>query len=287
MAFSESDLILPDGNKVYHLNISPDDIADFIITVGDPDRVNLISGMLDKIEVEAGKREFKLVTGYIGSRRLSILSTGIGPDNIDIVMNEIDFLFNVDLDSRMPKNVRKSLNIIRLGTSGGLQPQFEPGCVVLSEMAFGLDSLLHFYQYTETEPELMQAFKEQCKLPVEPYSARGSSQLLDALSTPGWHPGITVTNVGFYGPQGRNIIIPPRQNFVDLFEKFSFRGHSIANLEMETSAIYGLSSLLGHRALSVNVIIANRPLNLFHPEPRKPVVAAAEHLFEIIGSGII
>jgi len=276
-----SELILNPDNSVYHLNLLPQDIADTIIFVGDPDRVGEISCFFETIEVKKQKREFLTHTGLLKGKRITVISTGIGTDNIDIVLNELDALVNVDLEKREIKKELKSLKIIRIGTSGALHADIPLNSVILSEYAIGMEGLMHFYQTSHSPNEILlkkdfEAFLKQESIAViEPYTASASQEMLDLF--PEFVKGITLTNTGFYAPQGRQVrAIPTVANYNDKMAKFQSSLGKITNFEMETSGIYGLSNLLGHHALSVNVIIANRALGKFSNNPQKAVKTAIE-----------
>lgn len=261
----QSELVLTPDGKIYHLGLAPEDIADTIITVGDPERVARISGHFDTIELRVAKREFVTHTGRIGSKRITVLSTGIGPDNMDIAINELDALANYDFVQRVPKANHRTLNIIRLGTSGSLQEDIAPGQIVLSRFGLGFDNLMHFYQTTPTlrEAQLFDDFQEflsfHFELPTLPYMFEGSAYLAEKLGT-GLEQVITITSPGFYGPQGRQLRGPVRigAEQLDQLRHFRFLQYRIANFEMETSALFGLSRMLGHHAISCNVILGNR-----------------------------
>ncbi len=258
-----SELIINTRGAVYHLDLRPEEIADTIITVGDPFRVAKVSQYFDHIEHQSSHREFITHTGSINGKRISVLSTGIGPDNIDIVMNELDALANIDLVSRIENKEKKQLNIIRIGTSGSLQPEISVDSFVASTHGIGLDNLLHFYPYrnNEVEAELLRAFKLQTQLHPQlssPYVTSASAILLAKL-VDGCHAGITATCPGFYAPQGRNLrlgLSMPQLN--DQLTAFRFGNLKITNFEMETSAIYGLGKMMGHQCLSLSAIVANR-----------------------------
>jgi uridine phosphorylase len=274
-----SELIINNRGAVYHLNLRPEELANTIITVGDPGRVQQVSKFFDSIEVKQEHREFITHTGYIGKKRISVVSTGIGPDNIDIVINELDALVNVDFNTRLIKNELTSLHIFRLGTSGSLQDDIPVDGLVAGTHGFGLDNLLHFYQTQNAaeEAQLLQAFIDHTKInsPFSaPYIAAASPLLLSHFDKP-YHKGITVTCPGFYAPQGRIVRLPlAKPNLVDLLQQFKQDGHRIANFEMETSAIYGLGKLAGHECLSLNVIVANRIRKQFSAD----AAAAVENL---------
>lgn len=260
---AESELIINPRGAVYHLNVRPDEIADNIITVGDPDRVKEISKHFDNIEVETQHREFVTHTGYIGNKRISVVSTGIGPDNIDIVLNELDALVNIDFDSRVIHNELKQLNIIRIGTSGSLQADVPVDSFVASTHGLGIDNLMNFYLHenNEEEKQLIHSFVTQTQLHNgfgNPYISAASMHLLKYF-VEGYHQGITVTCPGFYGPQGRILRLGiSNPHLIDRLTSFEFGKYRITNFEMETSAIYGLGKALHHNCLSLSAIIANR-----------------------------
>lgn len=271
-----SELIINNDGSVFHLHLKPEDIASKIILVGDPGRVDLLKGYFEKTDIEVQNREFKSVTGWINQERLSVISTGIGTDNIDIVVNELDALANIDFVSRKIKETRKSLEIVRIGTSGGLQPNMEVGSFVVSEKSIGFDGLLNFYanRVDYCDMAFENAFKKFTKwdasLPSA-YVVDASESLLNKFDGNLFIKGVTISAPGFYGPQGRVLRLPlafPELN--NQIEEFEFEGHRITNFEMESSAIYGLSKMLGHKALTVCLIIANR-VNLtasknYHPD---------------------
>lgn len=258
-----SELIINQRGAVYHLDLRPEEIADTIITVGDPFRVEKVSKYFDQIEHKSSHREFITHTGRIGNKKISVVSTGIGPDNIDIVMNELDALVNIDLTDRTEKAEKKSLNIIRIGTSGSLQKHIGVDSFVASTHGIGLDNLLHFYafQNNDEECEISRAFQEQVHLNAnlsKPYVFSASAFQLAKL-TDNCHVGITVTCPGFYGPQGRVLrmrLAMPNMN--EELTSFRFGNHKILNFEMETAAIYGLGKVLGHKCISLSAIVANR-----------------------------
>ncbi len=260
---AESELIINDRGAVYHINCRPEEIADTIILVGDPGRVKEVSKYFDSIEFENQHREFIVHTGFIGAKRLTCVSTGIGPDNIDIVLNELDALVNIDFDTRTIIENLTTLKIIRFGTSGSLQKDIPVDSLVASTFGLGLDNLMHYYrrESNEVESQLLQAFNTHTQLEsskIYPYIQMASIQLLKYFTQP-YHQGITVTCPGFYGPQGRilrlNLAYPL---LIDQLSNFKLGNHRITNFELETSAIYGLGKLLAHQCLSLNVIVANR-----------------------------
>ena len=260
---AESELIFNSRGAIYHLDLKPDELAENIITVGDPDRVKEISKHFDKIEIQRQHREFVTHTGYIGNKRISIVSTGIGPDNIDIVLNELDALVNIDFQSRMINNELKQLNIIRIGTSGSLQTNIPVDSFVASTHGIGIDNLMNFYLHenNEEEKQLIHSFVTQTQLHNgfgNPYISAASMHLLKYF-VDGYHRGITVTCPGFYGPQGRILRLGiSNPQLIDRLASFEFGQHRITNFEMETSAIYGLGKALNHHCLSLSAIIANR-----------------------------
>lgn len=265
---AESELILNSRGAIYHLDLLPEELAETIITVGDPDRVQQVSKHFDLIEVTRQHREFVTQTGILGNKRISVVSTGIGTDNIDIVLNELDALVNIDLENRMVKPDLKQLNIIRLGTTGSLQGDVAVDELVASTHGIGIDNLLNFYRLDQTAEEkvLLQNFVTHTQLNsqvAQPYITAGSMALLKHF-VKDFHQGITVTCPGFYGPQGRVLRLGLRQpDLIDALTRFQFGAHRITNFEMETAGIYGLGKLLGHHCLSLSVIVANRITKTF------------------------
>ena len=273
---AESELIINPRGAIYHLDIHPDELAPTVITVGDPGRVEEVSKHFDKIECRNSHREFISHTGYVGKKRITVLSSGIGPDNIDIVLNELDALVNIDFNTRTIKPRLSSLNILRIGTSGSLQMDIPVDSYVASTHGLGIDNLLNFYRFShnDEEQQLLHAFVTQTQLHqsiTHPYiSSAGSSLLKNFVD--GFYRGITVTCPGFYGPQGRILRLGlSNPELVDRLTQFSFGQHRISNFEMETSAIYGLGKLLGHQCLSVNAIVANRVAKQFSKDGKKAV----------------
>ena len=277
---AESELIINERGAVYHINLRPDELAETVITVGDPGRVAEISKYFNKIEVKQQHREFVAHTGYVGKKRITVLSTGIGPDNIDIVLNELDALVNINFATRTINSVLKHLTIIRLGTSGSLQEHIPVDSFVAGSHGLGLDNVLHYYrlQSNEEEQQIAQQFIAHTQLSanIQPYVVTAAASVLKHFVN-GYHQGITVTCPGFYGPQGRVLRLDLANPFlVDRLSSFRFGNYSISNFEMETSAIYGLGKLLGHNCLSVNAIIANRVKKEFS----KNTSAAIENLIK-------
>jgi uridine phosphorylase len=259
----ESELILNNDGSVYHLNLLPDDISHKIINVGDPDRVSMVSGYFDKIELKKQKREFVTHTGTYKGKRITVLSTGIGTDNIDIVYNELDALINIDLKTRMIREKKTVLDLVRIGTSGALQADIPVDSFVCSTFGLGLDGLLNFYelQNEEEESEIINAFRQHYpnkSIFPESYLTKGAPALINRLGN-GMHTGITASCSGFYAPQMRQLrLAPARPDMIEKLSSFRFGEHRITNFEMETGAMYGLAKLLGHNCCAVNVIVANR-----------------------------
>ena len=273
----ESELILNRDGSIYHLNLRPEQVADTIILVGDPNRVPRVSAYFDTIEFSTQKREFCTHTGTYKGKRLTALSTGIGPDNIDIVINELDALFNIDLHTRKPKEQLTSLNIVRFGTSGSLQADIPVDSFVLSSHSLGMDNMLHAYKDAPNVREIAmeEAFMAHTQWNTDkgrPYIVGCGEILKQQLLTDKVFEGITGTAPGFYGPQGRMLRLPVQDPTLnDKLHSFNYKGYRMTNLEMETSAIYGLSKLLGHQAVSLNAIIANRAAGTFTKDTKKVV----------------
>ena len=273
---ASSELIINDRGAVYHLDLRPEELASTVITVGDPDRVAEVSKHFDQIEVKRQHREFVTHTGYVGKKRLTVLSSGIGPDNIDIVMNELDALANIDLETRVIKKDLHSLNIIRIGTSGSLQADIPVDSFVAATHGLGIDNLLNFYllEQNEEENQLIQSFVTHTQIQSQtgnPYISSAAPSLIKHFVS-GFHQGITVTCPGFYGPQGRVLRLGLKHpHFVNRLTDFRFGQHRISNFEMETSAIYGLGRLLGHHCLAINAIVANRVKQEFSKDSKKTI----------------
>ncbi|MBZ5856449.1 nucleoside phosphorylase [Flavihumibacter profundi] len=278
---ASSELIINERGAIYHIDLRPEELAPTIITVGDPGRVKEVSKHFDSIEVRRQHREFISHTGYIGQKRITVLSTGIGPDNIDIVMNELDALVNIDFSTRTIKPGLTTLDIFRLGTSGALQADIPVDGFVASTHGLGIDNLLHFYRYepNDGEQQMIQAFLTHTQFHnqiSQPYICSTSGSLIKHF-VEGFHHGITVTAPGFYGPQGRILRLGlSHPDLVDRLTDFHFGQHRITNFEMETSAIYGLGRLLGHHCLSLNAIVANRVNREFSKDGQ----AAVENLIK-------
>lgn len=271
-----SELILNDRGAIYHLNLRPEELAPIVITVGDPDRVGEVSKYFDQIEFKLQHREFVSHTGYLGKKRLTVISSGIGPDNIDIVLNELDALANIDFNTRTIRPTLQSLQILRIGTSGSLQADIPVDHFVASTHGLGIDNLLLFYRQAHSDDEklLIQSFVTHTQLQGslgQPYITAASSSLLKHF-VDSFHAGITVTCPGFYGPQGRMLRLGlANPQLVDHLTAFRFGQNRITNFEMETSAIYGLGKLLGHKCLSLNAIVANRVSQTFSKDGKAAV----------------
>lgn len=271
-----SELILNPDGSVYHLNLLPEHIAQDIIFVGDQNRVEKITQFFDSIEFSTQKREFKTQTGIFKGKRITVMSTGIGPDNIDIVMNELDALVNIDLKTRKPKEKLTSLNIIRIGTSGSLQADIPVDSFVMGKFGLGLDNMLRSYLIDEiTEIAMEDAFILHTNWDLRkgrPYIISCSEKLEKRMESDKIFKGITGTAGGFYGPQGRVLRLDIQDESLNTkMDSFKYDGIRMTNLEMETSAIYGLGKLLGHHCLSLNAIIANRANGTFSEDPYKAV----------------
>ena len=271
-----SELILNPDGSIYHLALQPDQIAKKIIVAGDPHRIATISAKFDTIECKVENREFITHTGTYNGVRVTAMATGIGTDNIDIVLNELDALVNCNLQERTVKEDLTSLEIVRIGTCGSIQEHVPADEVVVSTHAIGLDGLMNFYEFEmdAEEDEMFNAFKTQTSWKErfnKPYLVKGSSTLIEKIGK-GFHPGVTMTANGFYAPQGRRLrLLPRHQGVNDDLRKFDFKGNKIVNYEMETSALYGLSKLMGHQACTVCAVVANRYANSFSKD-YKPVI---------------
>ncbi len=282
---AESELILNPDGSVYHLNLHPENIANEIIFVGDQKRVNRIAAHFDSIEFETQKREFHTITGVYKGKKLTVMSTGIGPDNIDIVMNELDALVNIDLKKRVIKDNHTTLNIVRIGTSGSLQADIPVDSFVLGKYGLGMDGMLHYYDAAHVrELEMEEAFIKHTHWDhnkSRPYIVKNSDFLEKILLTDEVYSGITGTAGGFFGPQGRVLRLPLSDSEMNQkLDSFEYNGVKMSNLEMETSAIYGLSKLLGHNACSMNAIIANRANMTFSADPYVPVDGLIKYTLE-------
>ena len=284
MKISSTDLILNPDGSIYHLSLRPEHLADTIITVGDPDRVAKVSQYFDFIEFKINKREIVTHTGMLGGKRLTVISSGIGTDNVEILMNELDALVNIDLETLEEKSSHKSLNIIRLGTSGSLQKYIPVDSVLVSEKAIGLDALGFFYNHT---PHPLNAtIKKDLDLKFKPYSCYSSKRLLRIFlkDVPqNWYKGTTVTCPGFYAPQGRTLRYEQmNQGLLERMNRFYRNGIHLTNLEMETAGYYLFGQILGHEVLSISAILANRMTNEFSQQPEKQIDSLIKFALEKI-----
>jgi uridine phosphorylase len=288
---AESEMILNARGAIYHLNLKPDEIGNTVFLVGDPDRVKEVSKHFDKIDYKGEYREFITHTGFIGKKRLSVLSTGIGTDNIDIAINELDALVNIDFNTREIKTQTSSLNLIRIGTSGALQPEIPVDNFIASTHGLGIDNLLNFYrlEQNDEEKQLLHSFVTSTQLHSKigyPYIAGASASLIKHF-VKDFYQGITVTCPGFYGPQGRILRLGiSNPELVNRLTQFRFGQHRITNFEMETSAIYGLSKLLGHNCLSLNAVIANRVRKEFSKDGKAAVENLIVKVLEIVSENV-
>lgn len=276
MQIPESELILNADGSIYHLNILPEQLAQTVITVGDPDRVEDITKHFDSVDVKVRKREFHTQTGKCNGKSITVISTGIGTDNIDIVFNELDALANIDLKTREIKAEKTALDIIRVGTSGAIQEDIPIDSFLVSELGIGFDTLLHYYDSKHLQHlNLSKSLTQQLALSEEkshPYIVSADSELLKTLDSTKLIKGITATNVGFYAPQGRVLRAGLSDvNFMQKLKNARLDARKITNLEMETAGIYGMASLLGHRAVSLNAILANRANGEFSKSPKDTV----------------
>lgn len=266
----DTELIITNSGRIYHLNLKKEEIADDIILVGDPNRVQQISNKFEKIEFKITHREFITHTGYYNNKKISVISSGIGTDNIDIVMNELDALANINFETRQINKIKRSLNIIRLGTSGGLNKKIDVDSFLVSEYAIGLDGLAHFYKNNDVlDEELSKMFFNKTnwsKNHASPYSVKASDKLLNKFNN--FSKGITLTATGFYGPQCRNMRLKSSiSDLENLIESIEYQGLNITNFEMETSALYFLARSLGHNTLTICAILANRISKKYSTNP--------------------
>lgn len=282
MYFSPADLILNQDGSVYHLHLRPEHIAQNIITVGDPDRVAMVSSFFDSIEFKTQKREFVTHTGLYKNKRLTVISTGIGTDNIEIVMNELDALINIDLEKRQAKAKTQALNIIRIGTSGTLSPNIPLDSLLVSQQAIGLDTLMCFYELSQTENEnkIGKELQNSLQIPFQPYIVTASDALQKQIAYD-LIAGNTLTCCGFYAPQGRKMRYAPKiENYLEKLQNFSCL--PISNFEMETAGYYALGRILGHNMLSLNAIVANRAKNTFSIQAEKTISNLIEKVLDRI-----
>lgn len=283
---SETDLILNDDGSVYHLNLLPKHIGDTIISVGDPNRVYAVSQYFDDVDFEMNKREFITHSGKYNGKRITVISTGIGTDNIEIFLTELDALVNIDLKTREPKARKKKLRIIRIGTSGAIQEDIPLGTHLISEYAIGLDNLMSFYNLPmdDFEKTIATEISKEAKLPFVPYVVKGSESLCDLFKKE-MKLGNTVTAPGFYAPQGRELRIAAR--FPKLLEDLTYYHNKtsdfwLTNFDMETAGYYSLGRLLGHEVISLNAIIANRAKNKFSKKPTKIVEDLIQKVLDLV-----
>lgn len=285
MKYPASELVLDSKGNVYHLGLSPENIADTIILVGDQDRVGLISAFFDSIEHQSQHREFVCHTGTYKGKRISAVSTGIGTDNIDITINELDALVNIDLEKREDLAEKRSLQLIRIGTCGILQPEFPVHSYILSSHAFGLDNVAHFYpiEFNEEEKAIQKALSTHLNFPetIQPYCSKASELLLSKLRSEKTHEGITVTSSGFYGPQGRSLRLGLKNNQInERLEDFRFDHLKVMNFEMESSAIFALANAMGHEAVTICLGVANRPKMEFSKGYNKEMNELIEYVLD-------
>ncbi len=290
MLYSESELILHPDGSIYHLNLLPEHVAPIIFTVGDPERVGEVSKHFDKIDIQRQHREFVTHIGRLRGQRVMVVSTGIGTDNIDIVMTELDALVNIDFSTRKTKNALTPLSIIRLGTSGSIQESIDVDSMIVSEMAVGLDNLMHFYDAPQQakEFELADQLADYLEsksedLVLMPYVFSADNKLLQLFNKEQFARGITVTSPGFYAPQGRILRgggLEP--NLVKLLNGFKMKNNALTNFEMETAGIYGMARLLGHQAVSISAILANRMTGRFSEKPQQAVEKMIEQVLNIV-----
>lgn len=280
-----SELILNPDGSIYHLKLHPDQMADTIVLVGDPGRTDLVASYFDRIDFKGNNREIYTRTGEYRGKRISVISTGMGTDNIDIVINEMDALANIDLNTRIPKNEYKSLNLVRIGTSGALHSSIDVNSFLFSSAGIGMDGLLHYYEGSEKirNTELEDFFAKHTSWPAQlpaPYAVEANKELLNKIAA-GFQQGITVTASGFYGPQGRVLRLPLAfPQFNTLLENFAFKGRNVTNFEMETSALYGLAAMLGHKASTACIIVANRVNKTFTDDYKPAMKSLIGHVLD-------
>ncbi|MEX0981415.1 MAG: nucleoside phosphorylase [Bacteroidales bacterium] len=281
-SIQNSELVLTPDSRIYHLHLKPEEIAETVFLVGDPGRVKLMSSLFDKVDTQVENREFVTHTGSYNNKRVSVVSTGIGTDNIDIVINELDALVNIDFDTRTVKMNLKSLDLIRIGTSGALHAEIDPGSVIVSEIAGGLDNLMYFYKSINEvkDHHLEEEFNKHMQWNKDnssPYFVHASEKLMRKVKAERYFTGITLSAPGFYAPQGRSLRMELYDsNFIDKVSSFRSGKHRINNFEMEGSALYGLSHTLGHHALTICIALANRITGKFMTDYQPQVM----HLLE-------
>lgn len=284
----KTELITNKDGSIFHLNLLPDDIAHKIVIVGDPGRVDMLASLMQDIRVRKQNREFHTVTGSFENTEITIISSGIGTDNIDILVNELDALANIDLNTGICKEDPVSLTFVRLGTSGGLRNDVPAGSCVLTETAIGFDGLLHFYEGYDwiLDTGLSDTLVEYLEWPDTlsyPYAVNANKELMELFQNMGFKKGITISAPGFYAPQGRRLRLETFDNEINnKLAEFSYRGRTISNYEMESSAIYGLSALLGHKALTICLVIGNRVTGEFIQDYKPLMSDLALKVFELI-----
>ncbi|MFT5640266.1 MAG: uridine phosphorylase [Cyclobacteriaceae bacterium] len=282
---SATDLIINPDGSIYHLNLKPEHITDKIITVGDPSRVHRISKYFDEVDFEMNKREFITHIGTYKGQRLMVISTGMGTDNVEIFMTELDALVNVDFKTREVKEVKRKLQIVRVGTSGSIQEDIGVGDHLMSEFAIGLDPMIHFYEnkFSDFETLISNKLQNELALPYAPYCVKGSEKLMERFADLNFTYGNTVTCPGFYGSQGRTVRLPIKYpKLVDQLNTFHHENFWLTNLEMETAGYYALARLLGHEMISLNAILASRTKNEFSSDPNKIIDSLVEKVLENI-----
>jgi uridine phosphorylase len=276
-----SELILNSDGSIYHLHLKPENLASLVFTVGDPDRVALVSRYFDRVDFKIQKREFITHTGVIGNRQVTVMSTGMGTDNIEILMTELDALVNINLQTRTINPEQKRLQIIRIGTSGSMQKDVPVGTFLASKIGIGLDTLMQFYPDLLGSQELAEGIQNELHLPFRPYQTQANPTLLGKL-TGEFVQGVTLTCPGFYGPQGRKLRLAPRiDQMIERLSNLEINGNRLTNFEMETAGYYAMGELLGHQTLSLNAIVANRPLGQFDPEADKTIDRLIQRSLEI------
>ena len=284
----KTELITNKDGSIFHLNLLPGDISDKIIIVGDPGRVDMFASMMQDIRVRKENREFRTVTGYFNNTEITVISSGIGPDNIDILINELDALVNIDLITGIPKEELISLTLLRIGTSGGLRSDVPAGSSILTETAIGFDGLLHFYEGYDwiLDTGLSDYLTEYLEWPDTlsyPYAVNASKELMELFRHENFTKGITISAPGFYAPQGRRLRLETFDNEINSkLAEFSYRGRTISNYEMESSAIYGLSALLGHKALTICLVIGNRLTGEFVQDYKPLIKDLAMKVFKLL-----
>jgi len=276
-----SELIINSDGSIYHLHLKPEHLASTVFTVGDPDRVGLVSKYFDQIDFKLQKREFITHTGWKNGKKVTVMSTGMGTDNIEILMTELDALVNVNLETRLIKSEKTSLQIIRIGTSGSMQADLPVGTMLASEIGIGMDTLMTYYPELDETQDLAKAIQSELGLPFLPYQATASTLLLEKLDKE-IVKGVTLTCPGFYAPQGREVRLKPRfDQMIERLAGLRIEGKRLTNFEMETAGYYALGKLLGHEMLSLNAIVANRPLKKFDQEAEKSVDRLIQKALEL------